>query len=170
MFATRKTSLYIGTRQAERCAHGCVGMCGYAWAGNDAATFVESFLLRVVNMLTLFLRRQVQRHVIEIRQAGLPPGYRIFLAAVAAGLPHLSFCPSTAIIHCLLSLYTANRTFTQAGRYAQLCALRARLRRLWALPRVGVCVVMCGRWLGNYFHKCCQVTKTKFVLQFVMGI
>jgi len=159
MFATRKTSLYIGTRQAERCAHGCVGMCGYAWAGNDAATFVESFLLRVVNMLTLFLRRQVQRHVIEIRQAGLPPGYRIFLAAVAAGLPHLSFCPSTAIIHCLLSLYTANRTFTQAGRYAACERSRA-----W------VCVVMCGRWLGNYFHKFSQVTKMKFVLQFVMGI
>jgi len=32
------------------CARGCVGMCGYAWAANDAATFVESFLLRIVNM------------------------------------------------------------------------------------------------------------------------
>ena len=57
------------------------------------------FLLRVVNMLTLFLRRQVQRHVIEIRQAAAP---------------HLSFCRSTATIHCLLSLYTTNRTFTQS--------------------------------------------------------
>ena len=78
---------------------GCVGMCGYAWAANDAATFVESFLLRVVNMLTLFLRHQVQRHVIEIRQAATR---------------HLSFCRFIAIIRCLLSLYSTNRTFTQS--------------------------------------------------------
>ena len=46
------------------------------------------FLLRVVNMLTLFLRRQVQRHVIEIRQAAAP---------------HLSFYRYTAIIDYLSS-------------------------------------------------------------------
>ena len=88
-------------RGSAACALTRVGawVCGYAWAANDAATFVGSFLLRVVNMLTLFLRRQVQMHAIEIRQAAAP---------------HLSFCRSTAIVHCLLSLYIANRTFTQS--------------------------------------------------------
>ena len=38
---------------------GCVGMRGYVWAANDAATFVGSFLLRVVNMLTLFRVMQI---------------------------------------------------------------------------------------------------------------
>jgi len=36
-----------------------VGMRGYVWAANDAATFVGSFLLRVVNMLTLFRVMQI---------------------------------------------------------------------------------------------------------------
>ena len=48
-------------------------------------------------ILTLFLRRHVQRHCFEFLQAAAP---------------HLSVCRSTAIIYCLLSLYTANRTFT----------------------------------------------------------
>ena len=102
---------------------------GYVWlcvGGKWRSNICRVFLLRVVNMLTLF------RHVIEIRQVATP---------------HLSFCRSTAIVHYLSSLYIANRTFTQSqfatifgeeenfARCINLLFLENRLRRTPLLTR-----------------------------------